>query len=286
MDQSGVRRRRLVTVASAAIGLFVSMLGATSASAAPATEGWRAGFCKQGEGLTVVVDFGIGAERDPEARCRVGGTYPSTGDARIDVLESVGYEVAMTDTGLVGYIDGIGNGEPGLGHWWKFSTVDRASSWSADGAFTVPSNAMNWFQGICYSADGCVPRLAPNYEPGGIGPTNPPGPVVPPAPPSITPARTTAVLKVAKMPSSTRSGKARVTIRRAAGRAHPRGKIVVTLTKAKQAKRVRATLPVGRSTVRVTLPRLAKGRWRALVVYQGDALYRRTTTQRVIRVRR
>jgi len=286
MNRPGHRRRVVAAASAAALGLLVSVLGVVPAQAEPATDGWHPGFCKQGEGLTVVVDFGIGAERDPEARCRVGGTYSGTGERRLDVLEAVGYEVGMTGD-FVGFVDGIGHDVPGVGPWWRFTTVSGEGAWSEDRGFAVPNNAMNWFQGVCLSMEGCVPRLVARFAPGGSGPVAPsvPGePTKPPAP--VEPARSAVRLKVVKLPTSTRPGVARVTVGRAAGRPSPSGRVVVTLIKAKQAKRMRTVLPSRRSAARIRLPRLAKGRWRAAVVYHGDANYQRAKAQTRLRVRR
>jgi len=78
-------------------------------------------------------------------------------------------------------------------------------------------------------------------------------------------------LKVTKRPTSSKKGKATVTVSSASGLAKATGKVTVKLTKGKSSKTVRATLSKGKRNI--TLPKLARGTWRVTVTYAGNANY-------------
>jgi len=148
---------------SASLALLLSPLGAPAASADPATDGWRHGFCKEDEGLTVVVDFGDEADRDPEVRCQIGGDFDRGDSTRVTALEAVGYEVTSGSSGLVTHIDGVGNPE---GYpWWMYSSTEGPVAWDGTGWELPSGNVTNYFYGVCYSTDGCTPRISPQYAP-------------------------------------------------------------------------------------------------------------------------
>ncbi|WP_193613098.1 Ig-like domain repeat protein [Nocardioides lijunqiniae] len=71
--------------------------------------------------------------------------------------------------------------------------------------------------------------------------------------------------------SAARKGKATVAVPTAAGLAKAGGQVTVTLTKGKVTKVVRATLV--RGVAQVSLPRLTKGAWKAVVSYAGDGTW-------------
>lgn len=153
----------LVTLISTlAVGL--STLGALPATAAPALDGWHHGWCKEGEGLAVVVDFGLESERGWEVRCQVGGNPDRPSSDFVDLLEAVGYPVTVGGGGLTKLIDGVGPSDPEDYRWWMYSGNEGiADGWG--GQYTLPSgqNLTNWFYGICLSESGCQPRVAPQY---------------------------------------------------------------------------------------------------------------------------
>lgn len=78
-------------------------------------------------------------------------------------------------------------------------------------------------------------------------------------------------LKVTKKPTRKKAGKATVTVKTPAGLTKASGKVTVTLKKGKKTKKVRATIRNGK--VSVKLPKLAKGTYKAKVVYGGNGYY-------------
>ncbi len=78
-------------------------------------------------------------------------------------------------------------------------------------------------------------------------------------------------LKVTKKPTSSKKGKATVTVSSASGLTKATGKVTIKLTKGKSSKTVRTTLSKGKRNI--TLPKLAKGTWKVTVTYAGNASY-------------
>lgn len=263
-------------VLAAGLALIFSMLGIASGTAAPASAGWHEGWCQEDEGLSVVVDFGEHSDREVETRCRVGGTYPDTGNRRKDVLESVGYEVTVT-SGMVSHIDGIGDGGS---PWWKFSVSEGVGGW-VDTPFEVPADATNWFQGVCLSQAGCYPSVEPQFGSG----TGSPGPVDPgPTNPSpVAKAASKPKLAVLRRATTKRVGRVRVWVPRVASRPVPGGRIVINLRQGKKHKQVKAPLAGGK--VERILPKMAKGVWKVVVRYQGNPSYKPAVLNRTIAVR-
>lgn len=79
------------------------------------------------------------------------------------------------------------------------------------------------------------------------------------------------VAKVAKKPTSKKTGKVVVRVPAVAGKPAPTGKVRVKITKGKTSRYVTAKLSRGKRNV--TLPRLKKGTWTIRVSYFGDANY-------------
>ncbi len=284
MKQTLASRRRASGLAlTAVLALMLGLLSSAPASADPTGSGWREGWCKQGEGLTVVVDFGDGSERGWEARCKIGGTLASDGQAtRKSALEAVGYEVTITNQ-MVSHIDGIGDE---LSPWWRFTTSQMAAGWLSE-PFEVPAAATNWFQGACLSEAGCAPRVPPQFEPGSVdpGPTDP-GPTDPTPTDPTTKATSKPKTNWVRKPTTKKAGTVRVTVPRVAGRPKASGKVVVVLKNGKKTKRVQAKLPAGRVKVKVQLPKVAKGNWKLVVRYKGDRSYRATKSTKTIKVKK
>ena len=266
------KHHSLVRRAAVALAALVASSLAAPASAAPSESGWRDGWCKQGEGMTVVVDFGDHSERAWEARCRIGGDYQATtGDGRVDPLEAVGYDVTL-DGGLVTYIDGIGDD---VWPWWMYSVAHGGDAWSTT-SYTLPEGErIDWFLGVCLSEAGCYPRVDPQFLPDDN--TDPEGPGDPEDPTETPKALSVPRVAVAKKPTSKATGRVRVTVPRAAGRVKATGKVVLTLRRGGKVVTRRAQLGAARPVAVIVIPRLAKGRWKLVVTYRGDASYRRAT---------
>ncbi|WP_148615626.1 Ig-like domain-containing protein [Nocardioides rubriscoriae] len=82
--------------------------------------------------------------------------------------------------------------------------------------------------------------------------------------------------KATKVPTSTRTGKATLTVPTPAGLAKAAGKAVVTIKKAGSTKKVTATIAAGAGSV--TLPKLAPGTWTVTVSFQGSTFYLPSTS--------
>lgn len=104
-----------------------------------------------------------------------------------------------------------------------------------------------------------------------IGPVVAPPVVAPPAPaPAAVKAATAKpTVKVSKKPTSTKKGKATVSVKSKTGSTKPAGTVKVTLTKGKTKKNLTVTLKNGKATV--SLPKLKKGTWKLKAVYAGSA---------------
>lgn len=268
MKSRTMLRALATSLALSVSALALPVLVSTAASAAPATEGWHDGWCKQDEGLTVVVDFGEESERGWEARCRVGGEIERTTTSRITALEAVGYDVRADRSGLIIEIGGVDAEAGDEYQWWMYSGSEGLTGWG--GTWELPGeNLTNWFYGVCLSQFGCTPRVDPQYQPVVQPPVIAP-PVAPPAPVvRIAPAVPT--LKVNTSPTRKRAGKVTVRVGAAGGRATPGGIVSVVLKKGKTTRTVRADLIGGSRTV--TLPKVKRGTWRTTVSYAGDANY-------------
>lgn len=158
--------RAFVLAALVALGSVVSAIAVQPAVADPATSGWRDGFCRQGEGLTVVVDFnGYSTTQEWDVRCRIGGTYPQSTSSRIAALEAVGHSVTVDHSGLVTEVDGIGSDS--YSPWWKYASVEGANGWGDGTQPELPvGDLTDWFYGACLSEDGnCTPRIDTQFEP-------------------------------------------------------------------------------------------------------------------------
>ena len=100
---------------------------------------WRSGWCRQGEGLSVVVDFGdgagdgIGAGIPPEGysvRCLVGGVIEPAGPnstTRINALVAVGHEVEYRGS-WISAIDGVEEWSGDATDWF-FSGTQVPGAW-------------------------------------------------------------------------------------------------------------------------------------------------------------
>jgi hypothetical protein len=83
------------------------------------------------------------------------------------------------------------------------------------------------------------------------------------------PGKVTSV--VAKKATAKKPGAVRVSVAAPAGLTQATGKVTVTLTKGKSTKKARGTLVRGKVVVK--LPKLARGTWKAVAKYAGDASY-------------
>lgn len=93
-------------------------------------------------------------------------------------------------------------------------------------------------------------------------------------------------VKVLKRPTSKKAGKVRVTLAApSSDLARPTGKVELILRKGSATKKKVGTLANGVTTI--TIPRLAKGKWKLTARYLGDARYlTRSSTTVTIKVRR
>lgn len=136
--------------------------------ASPAHADWREGFCKEGEGQTVIVDWSATPEAGTPThliRCIAledGADYPERGTSGLsteDVLLSAG--ISYTFQGLITDVNGIPTAE---GASWHFSTGEPGA-WE-EGAQWQPEAAVDSFAGITLTPDQTprVPVLVPQFE--------------------------------------------------------------------------------------------------------------------------
>ena len=126
------------------------------------------------------------------------------------------------------------------------------------------------------------------------GNPSPPGPPAKPNPPAAPrdpgkPAPRKVKVRrlkgsVTKAPTSKRRGKYRVRVTVPSGGAKATGKVRVRLKLRSKSKTVRGTLK--NSVVTLTLPKLAKGKWKVTISWSGDARYQRASATGTIKVRR
>jgi hypothetical protein len=240
-------RQTALTAILAPVALVASLLVVPDASADPATSGWRHGFCREGEGFTVVIDFnGHSEDQEWDVRCRIGGH--SAGYSPITALEAVGHTVTAENSGLVTQVDGVGSDT--YSPWWKYVTAEGAVAWDeGSGDYTLPDgDATDWFYGVCLSDDGCTPRIDPQFEP-------------------------TATVATTGATSATYGTASTVSVTVSSTAGAPRG--TVTLRGAGVPRL--GTLSAGRA--RFTLPRtLAVGTHRLFASYDGGATYGTATS--------
>ncbi len=93
-----------------------------------------------------------------------------------------------------------------------------------------------------------------------------------------------ATVKVTKVPTSKAKGAAKVTLTAPAGLLTPSGKVTVKLTKGGTVRTATVTVKSGRATL--TLPKLAKGSWKVVATYSGDARYVGKSVKTSVTVRR
>ena len=164
-SRSTVRRIALATVAGLAVVVGVSV-PALSANAAG-----TAGYCPDGTGVTVVVDF---QELGGETLIRCA---PGEQENGLTALENAGFEVAGTDRWGKSFICRI-NGKPGTDTepctntppadaYWSYWHADNGGTWeySSTGA-TYSKPAQGSFEGWSFSKnrtpdDNPYPRVAP-----------------------------------------------------------------------------------------------------------------------------
>lgn len=148
---------------------------------------WRPGWCREDEGLSIVVDYGPeGMEENPDLslpvtgwdiRCLVGGEITVDDDyTRITALRAAGY--ALEGDGYVTGINGVSSGNG----FWMFAGADVAAgeAWSQDRwniAQFGPNT--NIALGARYSSDwdDFVPRPNPAFGAPGV-PSAPSAPTV------------------------------------------------------------------------------------------------------------
>lgn len=87
-------------------------------------------------------------------------------------------------------------------------------------------------------------------------------------------------VKVAKKPTRKKAGLAKVAVPTAKGLVKAAGKVVVTLKKGKQTKKVKAAVKKG--VAKVKLPKLAKGKWAVVARYNGNAYYKPISSKKVV----
>lgn len=170
---------------AAAVALIATLCGVASAQAADGS--WRHGWCREDEGLSVVVDYGPeGMAENPhlalpvegwDIRCLVGGEITVDDDyTRITALNAVGFAVEGD-----GYVTGINGVSSGNG-FWMFAGADigAGEAWSQD-QWNIARYGTNTniAVGVRYSSDwnDFVPR--PNAVFGSAGrPSTPAAPSV------------------------------------------------------------------------------------------------------------
>ncbi|QCX28242.1 hypothetical protein [Nocardioides jishulii] len=178
------------TALAAASALIVGPLVGTAPAQADSDSDWRTGWCTQGEGLSVVVDFG--AHEDPSipaegftVRCLVGGVVETGGrEPRVAALEAVGLEVRASGS----YIESIAGVEEehtddGMS-WWFFSGAAVPGPWDTAnyGIVTDGPNIDRAFGARYVGTDGVsVPRPTPQFS----DPEPEPVPVVTGAVPTV-----------------------------------------------------------------------------------------------------
>lgn len=192
------RARHVATLAALSLALSATslFLGAPTAHAANT---WHEGWCKEGEGQSVVLDWGTHPDdatpivQSPDGlpylvRCLVfadkdNPAYDSQEDPRIAVFEDVGLTAESDGGGLVTVINGIDADE--LGEWWGYAgtnSVDKAwdmGLWGPEPSkpFHITSLSKDMMSGH-YSVE---PQYAPADPPAptenpstpGEGPTKP-----------------------------------------------------------------------------------------------------------------
>lgn len=88
---------------------------------------------------------------------------------------------------------------------------------------------------------------------------------------TVVAATTKTAAKVKAKPTPKKKGKLQVTVANKQTSAQPGGKVSVVLKKGKATKKVEATALNKKGKVTLTLPKLAKGTWRATVTYAGQS---------------
>ncbi|GAA2518414.1 Ig-like domain-containing protein [Rarobacter incanus] len=97
---------------------------------------------------------------------------------------------------------------------------------------------------------------------------------------TVTKGKVTKVgAKVTKTPTSKKKGKVRVTVSTAKGLAAASGKVTVTAKKGKKSITVKGTVKSQR--VSLTLPKLAKGKWKITAKYAGNGTYSSASSAKV-----
>ncbi len=100
---------------------------------------------------------------------------------------------------------------------------------------------------------------------------------------TVAKAKATKVVgTVSKKPTSKKAGAYKVTVATPAGLAKATGKVTVTLKKGSSTKTIRGSLSKG--VVKITVPKLAKGTWRIVVAWPGDANYLAASTTGTVKV--
>lgn len=180
------RRRPLpALVALSTCALFIPAVPAEAN-----TDHVRDGWCEEGEGQSVVVDWTAMPEAPAEARtgdnnylirCLVfddpdNPSYTSTADPRMAVLEDAGISVTMESSGLVNSINGF---EVSAGSW-HYSGSDDSLAWNSGLWQPDPSQPFVGITAFTGDSDG-LPSVVPQYaDPAGPGPDEPgpddPGP--------------------------------------------------------------------------------------------------------------
>lgn len=168
----------------------------------------------------------------------------------------------------------------------RYTAADGLTTWSGS-PYEVPEQALNWFQGVCLSSEGCNPRLDPQFRDGATGPTDPdPSDPDPTDPTPVSKVKSTPKLKIVRKATTKKAGQVRVRVPRVSGRAKATGKVVVKVKKGKKTKSVTAKLPAGKVKVKVRLPKLAKGKWRVVATYRGDATYKQAKVTKKFKVKK
>lgn len=192
--------RRWATLIAAVVVLLSAAVLFWPSPSARAEGGWRPGWCRQGEGMTVVVDFSSApASQWPSVpgnefegyvvRCVIGDPSDLTGDMATKGLTAAG--IPFRGPGFVTQIFGY---SPPAG--WLRGTGTPEGGWDKQDWMMTSSYKIDGFQFFALSTQE-VPVAAPKFaNPGGQGPTETPstpgetGPSASQGTPSATPPTT------------------------------------------------------------------------------------------------
>lgn len=221
---------------------------------------------------------GVIATRPPLAG-RSGGVYvafgkyadvwrPSAGapsSARKNV--DVRWAVLAADMATVG---GAPAGAVELTPAGTFSTTLVLDKAAADAAAAAGNYGIYTYPGGGASNAAYETATPVTFTPAPVTPAAAPAPAPGPTPAAQAPSSTTATATLAKKPTPRRSGKVRISVT-TAGADLGTAKVVVRNARGTVVKKVKAAGLNGAGVAKVSIPRLAKGRYRVVTTYRGTA---------------